>query len=43
MIVDGKKQVVHKGDAVITHSGSAHGLINTQSRPLTILVFEAKY
>lgn len=43
MTVDGEKRVVHKGDAVITHSGSSHGLINTQNKPLKILVFEAKY
>lgn len=43
MNVDGEKRVVRTGDAIITHSGNSHGLVNTQNKPLKILVFESKY
>lgn len=43
MRVDGEEKIVTEGDAVITHSGSSHGLKNTEAKPLKILVFEAKY
>ena len=43
MDVDGKKKVVGHGDAVITYSGSSHGLKNIGDKDLKILVFEAKY
>lgn len=43
MMVDGKEKVVENGDAVITYSGSSHGLRNIGDKDLKILVFEAKY
>lgn len=43
LIADNIKQKVKKGDAVITHSGSSHGLINTGKSDLKIIVFEGKY
>ena len=43
MTVDGEKKIVGPGDAVITHSGSSHGLKNIGDTDLRILVFEAEY
>lgn len=43
MTVDGVKKKVGPGDAVITHSGSSHGLENTGKSNIKIIVFEAKY
>jgi len=43
MIVDGEEKTVEHGDAVITQSGSSHGLKNIGSNDLKIIVFEAKY
>lgn len=43
MTVDEEEKKVIPGDAVITHSGSSHGLKNTGDKELKILVFEAKY
>ena len=43
MEVDGEEKVVGHGDAVITHSGSSHGLKNIGDKELKILVFESKY
>lgn len=43
MTVDGEEKKVTSGDAVITHSGSSHGLKNTGEKELKILVFESKY
>lgn len=43
MEVDGKVKTVTSGDAVITHGGSKHGLINNSSKNLHIIVFEASY
>lgn len=43
MCVDEEERKVKTGDAVITHSGSFHGLINIGKSNLKILVFEAKY
>lgn len=43
MTVDGVEKIVVSGDAVITYSGSSHGLKNLSSKDLKIIVFEAKY
>lgn len=43
MEVDGEEKTVEPGDAVITYSGSSHGLKNIGDNDLKILVFEAKY
>ena len=43
MMVDGEMRRVVSGDAVITHSGSSHGLINDSDSDLKILVFQSKY
>lgn len=43
MIVDGEEVRVFAGDAVITHSGSHHGLINDTDEELKILVFQCNY
>ncbi len=43
MTVDGHEKEIGPGDAVITHSGSSHGLKNMGSTNLKILVFEAIY
>lgn len=43
MTVDEEEKKVTAGDAVITHSGSSHGLKNIGDKDLKILVFEAKY
>lgn len=43
MTVDGEKRKVSSGDAIITYSGSSHGLDNNSSKVLKILVFECKY
>ena len=43
MTVDSEKQEVGPGDAVVTHGGSSHSLINIGKKDLKILVFEAKY
>ena len=43
MKVDGQEKIVKPGDAVITYSGSSHGLKNIYDRDLKILVFEAIY
>lgn len=43
MEVDGEKKVVCPGDAVITYSGSRHGLKNIGDKDLKIFVFEAQY
>ena len=43
MMVDNYEKEVGPGDAIITQSGSSHGLKNTGSTNLKILVFEAVY
>lgn len=43
MTVDGEKKKVTPGDAIITHSGSKHGLENNTDKDLKILVFECVY
>lgn len=43
MIVDGEERKVRSGDAIITYSGSSHGLKNISDKKLRILVFESKY
>src|SRR5947207_1209452 len=43
MIVDGEEKRVFAGDAIITHSGSHHGLVNDTDKELKILVFECNY
>jgi mannose-6-phosphate isomerase-like protein (cupin superfamily) len=43
MVVDGEERIIGPGDAVITYSGSSHGLKNIGDKNLKILVFEAKY
>jgi mannose-6-phosphate isomerase-like protein (cupin superfamily) len=40
MTVDGQRRKVSSGDAIITHSGSSHGLSNNSNRELKILVFD---
>lgn len=43
MSVDGQEKVVGPGDAIITYSGSMHGLKNIGKEKLKIIVFEAIY
>lgn len=43
MTVDNEDKIVGPGDAVITSSGSSHGLKNIGLTDLKIIVFEAKY
>ena len=43
MTVDGEEKTVAPGDAIITHSGSKHGLVNNTDKGLKILVFECRY
>ncbi len=43
MNVDGEEKIVDPGDAVITQSGSSHGLKNIGKKDLKIVVFEARY
>lgn len=43
MTVDDEEKKVSKGDAIITHSGSKHGLVNNTDNDLKILVFECNY
>ena len=43
MKIDGEEKRVFAGDAIITHSGSYHGLINDTDNELKILVFECDY
>lgn len=43
MTVDNEERQVEPGDAIITHSGSYHGLVNNTDKNLKILVFECAY
>lgn len=43
MTVDSEDRIVSPGDAVVTSSGSSHGLKNIGNSNLNIIVFEAKY
>jgi len=43
MTVDREERRVRPGDAIITHSGSKHGLVNNTDNDLKILVFECLY
>ncbi|HYT42020.1 MAG TPA: cupin domain-containing protein [Methylomirabilota bacterium] len=43
MTVDGDERRVRPGDAIITHSGSKHGLVNNTDQDLKLLVFECLY
>src|SRR6266702_772200 len=43
MTVDGDERRVRPGDAIITHSGSKHGLVNNTDQDLKLLVFECIY
>ena len=43
MTVDGEEKKVASGDAIITYSGSKHGLVNNTDKDLKILVFECAY
>ena len=43
MTVDDEQRVVKPGQAVLTQSGSSHGIRNNSDRELRLFVFEAEY
>lgn len=43
MLVDGETADIHQGDAVLTKSGSSHGLSNNSTEELVIFVVCAGY
>ncbi|MEK7516942.1 MAG: cupin domain-containing protein [Patescibacteria group bacterium] len=43
MTVNGEERKVSRGDAIITHSGSKHGLRNNSDKSIKILVFQCNY
>lgn len=43
MTVDGGEVKVTTGDAIITYSGSKHGLANNTNKNLRIIVFQCNY